>query len=430
MTYLSRFSLFAVLLIGVIFIIGSGGSSGGGGTTSVWSSDSQIIIDNCGLAPDDVDLGNLTFTANGNSVTITDGEGDTYSGTLNGDVLTFSGSFVDEGAQINISGTITFDGDTFSGMLDYTIDEDGESCDGTLSITGTRISGTGPVVDDDGNGGDGSFSGNTDPAAIDDTNAEAIGTTSGEAAVNAIETTQANSANPFGIKMIMDADSLPDIVVLAARSAVASIESNNLPAGVVIDSSQLGPDFCGGSVNAPDSFGQNETLNGTLTFNDLCYNDTSSGQTITMSGQVIFVQNANEFSITYDDFTVTSNLGTSTLNAIMVCDADFLNCEWTSDFVGADGNIHQVSGAIAFDTGDGWQVNATLFHSEYGEIVISTTVPITFGQCGPFPDGGTIAYESENGSFGTVQFNGDCTYSGSWDDGAGNSGTYDGSFPT
>ena len=122
MTYLSKISLFAVLLIGVIFIIGSG-SSGGGGTTSTWSTTSQIIADTCGLTPGDADLGDLTFTANGNSVTIKDDEGQTYSGTLDGDVLTFSGSFTEDGEQVDITGTITFDDDTFTGALDYTIDD-------------------------------------------------------------------------------------------------------------------------------------------------------------------------------------------------------------------------------------------------------------------------------------------------------------------
>ena len=422
MTYLSKFSLFAVLLIGVIFIIGSGGSSGGGGTTSTWSTTSQIIADTCGLTPGDADLGDLTFTANGNSVTIKDDEGQTYSGTLDGDVLTFSGSFTEDGEQVDITGTITFDDDTFTGALDYTIDD---TCGGSLSISGSRISGSGPVVDDDGGNGGG---GNNDPAAIDASNAEDIGTTAGEATFMATQLDDFDIPLPFGIETSDNSARLPAVVTNAARSALDHAQSLNLPTGITINWQELGFPFCGGSITMPDNFGQDGTLNGSITFNNICIDDGIGGQ-LTLDGTITFSENANEITIAFENLTVGGIPGVNALNATMVCDTNFISCD-LGGFVGIDGNNHALDNVEIFgDEFSGFDVDATLVHHVHGEVVISTTVAVSFGLCGPFPHDGSIMYTSTDGSSGSIAFAADCSYTGEWDDGAGNTGVFNGSLP-
>lgn len=150
-------ALFGVVLIALVTILGKGG---GGGTTTpppaavdvagTWTTMSTIIDDSCMLDPGDEQLGDLVITQVGNNVTIVDDDPQTYTGTLAGSVLSFSGSFVDGTATVTLTGMVTFNGDTFSGTVDFAVADpvDG-NCGGTLQVTGTRMGGgvaPGPIA--------------------------------------------------------------------------------------------------------------------------------------------------------------------------------------------------------------------------------------------------------------------------------------------
>ena len=113
-------------------------------------------------------------------------------------------------------------------------------------------------------------------------------------------------------------------------------------------------------------------------------------------------------------------------------DCDLNSCSIGSDFPGSDGRTHRVEFDDFSITGDeinGYNVNAIFIHATHGEVMISTTVAVYFGLCGPFPHDGSIMYSSTDGSSGSITFTSDCFYTGEWDDGAGNTGTYEGNLP-
>ena len=269
-----------------------------------------------------------------------------------------------------------------------------------------------------------SYSGSTAPAAITATNASDIGTTSGEAAVEAVSTDSANEANPFAVSIntSLTTNLLSDLI--AAITAPSSVA--NLPVGVTLTSTDLGPGFCGGSVTVPNSFGQSSTLNGSITLNALCYDDPIYGE-VTLSGAIVFSQTGNQITTTYQNLTVVSSQGTSTLNASITCDEFFITCSFQSDFVGLDGSTHRISDySVTNVSTDTYNVSATFLHETYGEVSITTTTPIVVGDlCFPYPDSGAIAFTSTNGSSGTVTFsNTPCAVSGTWNDGMSGSGSF------
>jgi len=56
------------------------------------------------------------------------------------------------------------------------------------------------------------------------------------------------------------------------------------------------------------------------------------------------------------------------------------------------------------------------------------TTNITYGLCGFYPDGGMISFSGSGGSSGDITLFDTCMYSGNWNNGAGSSGTFSGSF--
>lgn len=272
------------------------------------------------------------------------------------------------------------------------------------------------------------FTGNTAPATVDDTNAEEIGTTAGEATNEAINTTNANEVNPFAVEIVDNTTEISATVTAVTREAIAILQSSNLATGIVITSAELGPPFCGGSITVPDDFGSSGTLNGSITYTDLCFDDPISGQ-IFLSGSMIFTETATQLTIAYSNFAFTMGGETSTLNATLTCDTSFISCTLSSEFFGADGTTHRISDvSVSGDASIGYIVDATFFHSVHGAVTITTPSPITFGGCGAIPDGGTISFSSSDGSSGSITFNSDCSYTGTYDNGAGSVGSFSGSF--
>jgi fibronectin type 3 domain-containing protein len=101
----------------------------------------ESLTDNC---PDpDVDEWTATVTQNGTSVTVSGG-GVSRSGTLNGNVLTWSGSYLEDGGTTTVSSlTLTFSGDTVTGNATWSWTDGSSSCSGTSAITGIRMSRSG-----------------------------------------------------------------------------------------------------------------------------------------------------------------------------------------------------------------------------------------------------------------------------------------------
>lgn len=286
---------------------------------------------------------------------------------------------------------------------------------GAFMITSCSSGGGGSSNDGGGGGTGTAFDGNIDPAAIDASNSEDIGKAAGEA----VQKADASTGLPGAIA-VSSSVNMEQIngIVLATTNAL------NLPAGPDV------PGVCDSgsatvSDTTPPSSGQ---YNITITYTACRV----TGTDITVDGTASiryddFTDLNAGFSITYSNFTVTDPVnGTTTIDLNFSCTnlSDFTTCTYNSDFVGSDGATHRVTDfTISGDQVSGFNGTATFLHGTFGEVSITIT-NITYGNCGVFPDGGTISFSSSNGSSGTIIFNADCTVSGTWDDGAGLSGSF------
>lgn len=197
---------------------------------------------------------------------------------------------------------------------------------------------------------------------------------------------------------------------------------SNLPAGL-----DVSDEFCSsGTATSNDINSSSGPVTLNITFSNCVILD-GNGETVNgkVNVHIDDVSNFNSgFTATYSNFTVTDPVnGTTTINATIVCDGNF-SCTYSSDFVGSDRATHRISNFnVSGAASTGYSGSATFYHSSYGEASI-TFSGITYGACGAQPDGGNISFSSA-GSSGTINFNSDCTVSGTW-----NSGSASGSFGT
>lgn len=282
----------------------------------------------------------------------------------------------------------------------------GCSSDDSSSTAGTGTSGT-------------NYTGNEAAATITSVNAEDIGTTSGEAAQQAATS---NGSFPTGIIVNSSVVDIDELTAMLANH-INSIDIPNLPTGVTINGS------CGGSVSMPDTA---QPASGpytlTITYNNYC--DAMVDSTYTFNGTLTFsyddISNPVVFTMEYINFTITSNSETTTINMTVTCTAS--SCTYTSDYVASDGSTHRVSDfTISGSASTGFTGSFTFYHYTYGSMSISIVGIAYGGSCGVFPNGGTINFSSSapspGGSSGSITYNSDCTYSGTW-----NNGTSSGSF--
>lgn len=264
--------------------------------------------------------------------------------------------------------------------------------------------------DDGGSGSSVSFNGNTDPAAITADNAQAIGTASGEAVQQAASTTSAPTAFPTLLSATNNVKEISNIVA-------STIEAMTLAGAPEI------PGICStGSVFISD-FPENPSgrVEIEIDYNNCVISDSSGS--FTFDGSVLYVyldfNNINAgFIVTYNNFTTTGTIGTSTLNATYDC-TDTSACVYRSDYVSSDGAIHRVSFINVTGSGslsDPYGGSFTFTHSVHGTLFISLSGIFYNGTCDPFPSDGTINFSSDTSS-GSITFNPNCTVFGSYNDG-------------
>ncbi len=262
------------------------------------------------------------------------------------------------------------------------------------------------------------FSGNTSQADINAGNVEAIGKTSGEAVLQA----DASSGIPAGLSV-----STPTNLEHINSIVLSTAEALMLPAAV-----ENSLNFC--DTGSATISGISDQASGPVTYT-MVFNNctmkmsdddgiTSLNGAVVISHQDISDPNAG-FTLIYNNFTVTGPYyGTTTINMVVDC-TNLSNCTYSSDFVGSDGATHRVVDFnITGNANVGFNGSATFLHSFYGEVSINVTNITYGGSCGSIPNGGTISFNSTNGSSGIIMFNADCSVSGSWDDGNGNAGSF------
>lgn len=159
----SRPLMWLTAILVAAFAAGCGGGGGDGGSgaapapaaaigniAGVWAiTETEITASAPECAPPGNPLANypLTVTQTGNDVTVTDASNPstptTYSGTLSGDKLTWSGSFPERGGVTTwntVSTTVAADCNSVSGNATWTYVQDAPavfSCTGSTTFTGT-----------------------------------------------------------------------------------------------------------------------------------------------------------------------------------------------------------------------------------------------------------------------------------------------------
>jgi fibronectin type 3 domain-containing protein len=146
------FSSFVALFL--VASCGGGGGGGGDGDTGsnpitvpdvagTWEI-TETHTDDCGDG-NNQDVWTATITQDGISVTVSYG-GVARTGTMNGNVLTWSGSYPEEGGTTTVSSlTITFSGDSASGSATWSWTDGSSACSGTTAISAQRSSTSGTV---------------------------------------------------------------------------------------------------------------------------------------------------------------------------------------------------------------------------------------------------------------------------------------------
>lgn len=259
--------------------------------------------------------------------------------------------------------------------------------------------------------------GNQNLAKVDSQNVQAIGTSAAGILPGAVGSNEANTLIPPA--------ELSKMITQIAANAANTQQANNLPAGVVLTSDQIntalnGDYLCGGSVSVPDNAGfVNGVLETTVTFTDLCFNDTATPQTITMNGDVQVTITSTTATVVFVDFTVTTSSDGQTQaikDTTVTCDINSISC--TAEAGGADGNNYDVADLdVSGNASDGYFVSATFTHPDYGAVEMVTDEPLFFDcPVQSQPSGGKISFMGENNSKGSIEFLDCASYSYCYDE--------------
>ena len=283
-----------------------------------------------------------------------------------------------------------------------------------------------------GGGGGGvthlSYTGNTDPAAIDGANAQAVGVAITEGVSEAIGSETTGSSNPFGASLDLNNGNSPLSRKLAeiGLQVLHDAQSSNLPVGATYTSDQLNAEigdtiFCGGSISITDALANGNSESGTISFNSLCFDMSyidplETGNLVINGSMTISVSGTTE-TVTFTNMSVSFGGETFSFSGTVSC-STVSPFECSTLYVGSDGETYMVSSVtVTGDDASGYYVNATFSDPVNGVVTVTTNPPITFNCPSGAPDAGTIAFSGGTGS-GTITFRANCTgYDGTWDDG-------------
>jgi len=190
-------------------------------------------------------------------------------------------------------------------------------------------------------------------------------------------------------------NSSTDQMVMDLKSR--SFNSEGMPSGV--DYSEV----CTGGGSA--SFSGNESK-ATMSFSNCVI------EGITYSGTAIVTSTATSFSIVYQNFRVTYDGITETLNMTISCDDNF-DCTYSSDFA-EDGRSYRVeNSSVSGDDIDGYDVSATVYDEEYGKVTFTST-GLLFDCDNGYPSQGSITMTAD-GETVSVTFDSCTSYTVTYD---------------
>lgn len=102
--------------------------------SGTWYSRTQKNAVNCGMG-ESVDAQVIVIDQHVEDITMLMSSGDTYIGSVNGDILEFAGSYFERGGTANFtSATLVFSADSGAGNAAWTWTNGTDSCNGTMAI--------------------------------------------------------------------------------------------------------------------------------------------------------------------------------------------------------------------------------------------------------------------------------------------------------
>jgi hypothetical protein len=149
-----EYTIGSIILLSFIISLlsGCGGGSGGGEgpapgpsetswVAGTWETSANVHNVCPTFSEDRVDDGTFKISQDGSSITVTDKYNNTFSGSVNGNKVSWSGSFPDPyygGTTTYSSLDLTVNGDSLSGTVSYTWTDGQTQCSGTAQISGNR----------------------------------------------------------------------------------------------------------------------------------------------------------------------------------------------------------------------------------------------------------------------------------------------------
>jgi hypothetical protein len=133
-----------------------------------------------------------------------------------------------------------------------------------------------------------------------------------------------------------------------------------------------------------------------------------------VEGTYTQVGDGYRLTLNYHNFTVDVNNPSGrysdTFNMSVTCTASNqestdLSCEYYSDYRGYDNRTYRVSEVnISGNESSGYQVSVRVYDPDYGYVMVTTEVPVTFNCTGGHPSAGRIHFEGANGATAVIEF--------------------------
>ena len=99
-----------------------------------WYSKTEVNAVNCGMG-ETVDAKTVVITQNSADIEMSMSSGDVFSGTVNGDIVEWAGSYTERGGTSDYTSTsVIFSADTGAGDAAWTWSNGTDSCNGTMAI--------------------------------------------------------------------------------------------------------------------------------------------------------------------------------------------------------------------------------------------------------------------------------------------------------
>ena len=85
-----------------------------------------------------IDAQAIVITQDDTAITLLTSTGNTFSGTVNGDIVEWMGSYEERGGTTTFTSSVTASGNSASGNATWTWTDGTDSCNGTMEITASR----------------------------------------------------------------------------------------------------------------------------------------------------------------------------------------------------------------------------------------------------------------------------------------------------